>query len=227
MVKNKIINQFKNIFLLMNVNVSKTQIFTNIMFGEINFPKKLTFFKNNKLYGNIVLGEGVSVYNTSIGGNILIEKYASINGPNTSIVSHKNKICIGAYSSIARNVQIQGHNHNYMRATSSSIFKSIFKINDESDIDDKGDIIIGEDVWIGTNCVILSGVKIGRGSIVAAGSVVTKDIEPYSIVGGVPAKFIKSRFSNATINELEESKWWLWETEKVLRNGDFFRIKRE
>lgn len=224
---NKILKHFKNIFILLNINNSKAQIFTNIMFGNITFPNKMTFFKNNKLYGEITLGEGVSLYNIHISGNVSIGKYASINGPSTSIVSHKNKICIGAYSSIARNVQIQGHNHNYKRATSSSIFKGIFKINDDSDIDNKGDVIIGEDVWIGTNSVILSGVRIGRGSIIAAGSVVTKNIEPYSIVGGVPAKLIKSRFSNATINELEESKWWLWDTDEVLKNGDFFRIKRE
>lgn len=227
MLKNNLLKQFENIFILLNINVNLAQIFTNIMYGNIIFPNKLTFLKNNKLYGEITLGEGVSMYNANISGTVSIGKYASINGPNTSVVSHKNKICIGAYSSIARNVQIQGHNHNYMRATSSSIFKSIFKINDDSDIDTKGDIIIGEDVWIGTNSVVLSGVKIGRGSIIAAGSVVTKNVEPYSIVGGVPAKLIKSRFSNTTINELEESKWWLWDADEVLKNDDFFRIKRQ
>lgn len=68
--------------------------------------------------------------------------------------------------------------------------------------------IIGNDVWIGQNAIVLNGVKIGDGAIVAAGAVVTKDVDPYSIVGGVPAKIIKKRFSEHVTIKLLELKWW-------------------
>ncbi len=92
----------------------------------------------------------------------------------------------------------------------------------EEDVEIKGDIIIGEDVWIGSNAVILSGVNIVRGAVIAAGSVVTKDVQPYSIVAGVPAKPIKVRFSETGIRRLEDTKWWLWDKGTILKNKSFF-----
>ena len=108
----------------------------------------------------------------------------------------------------------------------SSIFKTIFNTNDASDYEVKGNITIEDDVWIGTNSVILSGVSIGRGAIVAAGSIVSKNVEPYSIVGGIPAKFIKKRFTDENILELENSKWWEWKIDKILKNKEFFSKER-
>jgi len=96
-----------------------------------------------------------------------------------------------------------------------------------NDIISKGPIILEEDVWIGANVSILSGVTIGRGAIVGAGSVVTKNIEKYSIVAGNPAKIIKKRFSNMTIDILEKSCWWTWSIEKIKENSNFFEILRE
>jgi hypothetical protein len=72
----------------------------------------------------------------------------------------------------------------------------------------KGDITIGNDVWIGLNCTILDGITIGNGAVIAAGSVVTKNVEPYSIVGGNPAKLIKYRFSPELIKRIEDLKFW-------------------
>lgn len=79
----------------------------------------------------------------------------------------------------------------------------------------KGDIVIGNDVWIGSNAKVMSGVHIGDGSIIAANAVVTKDVEPYSVVGGVPAKVIKKRFSDETIEVLEQMQWWDWDYEDI------------
>lgn len=70
------------------------------------------------------------------------------------------------------------------------------------------DVVIGHDVWIGARCTILAGVKIGIGAVIGSGSVVTKDVPPYAIVGGVPAKVIKYRFDDETINRLLKSEWW-------------------
>lgn len=81
--------------------------------------------------------------------------------------------------------------------------------------DKKGDIVIGNDVWIGYEAVIMSGVQIGNGAIIGTRAVVTKDVEPYTIVGGVPAKPIKKRFDDKTIEKLQSLCWWDWNKEQL------------
>ena len=81
--------------------------------------------------------------------------------------------------------------------------------------DNKGDIIIGNDVWIGFEAVIMAGVHIGNGAIVGARAVVTKDVPPYTIVGGTPARTIRRRFDDDTIRRLEALRWWDWPMEKI------------
>jgi Acetyltransferase (isoleucine patch superfamily) len=81
--------------------------------------------------------------------------------------------------------------------------------------DNKGDIVIGNDVWIGYDAVIMAGVHIGDGAIIGTRAVVTKDVEPYSIVGGVPAKEIRKRFAPDVVAKLLELKWWNWSPEKI------------
>jgi serine acetyltransferase len=79
----------------------------------------------------------------------------------------------------------------------------------------KGDIIIGNDVWIGAKATIMSGITIGDGAIVAAGSVVVKDVEPYSMVGGNPAKHLKFRFTEKQIDDLLKISWWNWTEDRI------------
>jgi virginiamycin A acetyltransferase len=79
----------------------------------------------------------------------------------------------------------------------------------------KGDVVIGSDVWVANGATILSGVTVGNGAIIAANSVVTKDVSPYSIVAGNPAKVIRKRFSDDIIEKLENIKWWDWPVEKI------------
>lgn len=83
--------------------------------------------------------------------------------------------------------------------------------------DNKGDIVIGNDVWIGFEAVIMAGVHIGNGAIIGARAVVTRDVPPYTIVGGVPARTIRKRFDDATISRLEGLRWWDWPAEKIRR----------
>lgn len=96
--------------------------------------------------------------------------------------------------------------------------------------DNKGDIVIGNDVWIGYKAIILAGVKIGDGAIIGTGALVTKNIPAYSIVGGIPARVIRKRFSEDIINKLKFLKWWDWPKEKIMRNisaiqsGDINRL---
>jgi len=84
--------------------------------------------------------------------------------------------------------------------------------------DNKGDIVVGNDVWIGYEAVIMQGVHIGDGAIIGTRAVVTKDVLPYTIVGGMPAKPIKKRFDEKTIDKLMAIKWWNWPPEQVKEN---------
>ena len=84
--------------------------------------------------------------------------------------------------------------------------------------DNKGDIVIGNDVWIGYEAVIMAGVHIGDGAIIGTRAVVTKDVPPYTIVGGVPAREIRKRFSPDVIEQLLALKWWDWSMDKIREN---------
>jgi virginiamycin A acetyltransferase len=88
----------------------------------------------------------------------------------------------------------------------------------ELDLPNKGDTVIGNDVWFGHESMVISAVNIGDGAIIAARSVVTKDVPPYTIVGGNPAKIIRKRFSDETISELLKIRWWDWNYEKITHN---------
>ncbi len=112
---------------------------------------------------------------------------------------------IGHFCSIASNVHfICGGDHYLDRALTFPIEKKIFGMDEAKS---KGQIVIDDDVWIGTNVLILSGVHIGKGAVVAAGSVVTKDVPPYAVVGGVPSRLIKYRFSEDIINCLSRTDY--------------------
>lgn len=94
--------------------------------------------------------------------------------------------------------------------------------SEKSMIRNNREIIIGNDVWIGANTIILPGVNIGDGAVIAAGAVVTRDVDCYAIVGGVPAKLIKYRFDMKTIEKLKTIKWWDWTHERIIENIEFF-----
>jgi acetyltransferase-like isoleucine patch superfamily enzyme len=120
---------------------------------------------------------------------------------------------IGRFCSIAANVTIAPGMHDMNRVTTHPAFyfftHSLPKIYVERDMFPVAkNVKIGHDVWIGERVVILDGVNIGNGAVIAAGAVVIKDVEPYSVVGGIPAKHIKYRFDPETIMILQKSEWW-------------------
>lgn len=120
-----------------------------------------------------------------------------------TLVSSNNlsKVKIGNFCSIADGVKFIINNEHYTNHISTYPFKArIYR--EEQEANSKGDIIIDDDVWIGLDAKIMSGIHIGQGAVVAAGAVVTKDVPPYAIVGGVPAKILKYRFSEEIIEEL-------------------------
>lgn len=125
-----------------------------------------------------------------------------------------NNITVGSFCSIAVNVVVDsGFNHN-PKWISTYPFNSNLQYGVPHNVICKGDITIGSDVWIGEDTMIMSGVNIGHGSIVGARSIITKDIEPYSMVVGA-GRFVKKRFSDNQIESLLNIKWWEWEDEKI------------
>lgn len=121
---------------------------------------------------------------------------------------------IGAFTSIAPNVKLSAGNHplTYVSTHPFAYLKEFgfVKTTDTSAILNNEDIHIGHDVWIGESAIILTGVTIGHGAVVAAGAVVTKDVPPYAIIAGVPAKVLRYRFNPATVKKLLASRWWEW-----------------
>ncbi|MDL2218349.1 CatB-related O-acetyltransferase [Christensenellaceae bacterium OttesenSCG-928-M15] len=148
-----------------------------------------------------------------------------------------DKLIIGKFCSIACGAKFiftsANHTLNSLSTYTFPLFYEEWDL-DKKDVttawDNKGDIVIGNDVWIGYEAVILSGVHIGDGAIIGARAVVTKDVPPYTIVGGVPAKEIRTRFDERTVSKLLETKWWDWSFETIqqalplIQSGDFNQL---
>ena len=134
-----------------------------------------------------------------------------------------DKLLIGKFCQIASGVTFIMNGANHLQDSVSTFPFAIFG-EDWKDAmagksyPTKGDTQIGSDVWIGFDATIMPGVKIGDGAIIGSKSVVTKDVEPYSVVGGNPAKLIRKRFSDEKIAELLETKWWDWPVGKISEN---------
>jgi len=134
-----------------------------------------------------------------------------------------DKLVIGKFCMFGHDVIIlSGGEHDLSKVTCYPIRRVFHKMSGNVDSSSKGQITIGNDVWVGAGAIILSGVNIGDGAIVAAGAVVTKDVPAYSIVGGNPAKVIRFRFSEDQIEKLLSIGWWNWSEEKIKKNIDAF-----
>jgi len=138
-----------------------------------------------------------------------------------------DKLIIGKFCAIATGVNfiMNGANHQMDALTTYpfGIFGSGWEVGQPAltDLPIKGNTVIGNDVWIGYQSVVMPGVKIGDGAIIAAKSIVTKDVPPYTIVGGNPAKLIKQRFDDQVVAKLLAIKWWDWSVEKITHNIPF------
>lgn len=153
----------------------------------------------------------------SIGSYTFIGPYVSI-GPNSR--------CIGNFCSIAQGAVIGGNIHPINELSTSAIFYAerwgqvAFTLDDELN---NRPTIIEHDVWIGNNAIIMPGVTLGTGCVVGAGAIVTKDVKPFDIVVGVPAKTLKKRFDNATGEKILESHWWEYEIKEALNYYNQFK----
>ena len=196
---------------------------------------KLKYRKKVRLNGKVQIGlntvfEGQNVINNNSAFSGYMG-WGSYIGCNSSIYGK-----VGRFCSIAGNVRtVLGVHPTSGFVSTHPMFFSTKKQNGKTyvseqkfkeakyaDADQKYRIIIGNDVWIGEAAIIMSGVTVGDGAIIAAGAVVTKDVPPYAIVGGVPAKIIRYRFGQDQIDALLNIKWWDWPQEKIQRLADTF-----
>lgn len=171
------------------------------------------------------------IKNTVRSPNIIIGDYTYYDDPEDSENFERNvlyhfpfigdKLIIGKFCAIARGVKFMMNGANHKLAGISTYPFQIFGNGWErvmprpGDLPYKGDTVIGNDVWIGYDALIMPGVKIGNGAIVSSRSVVVGEVPAYTIVGGNPAKPIKTRFSSKVIEVLEEMAWWDWPVERI------------
>lgn len=181
---------------------------------------QIVYLKNVVKNPNIIVGD-YTIYNDFVNDPRDFEK--------NNVLYHypinKDKLIIGKFCSIACGTKFMFTSGNHsLKSLSTYTFPIFFDEwnldakNITSAWDNKGDIVIGNDVWIGYEAVIMPGVKIGDGAIVGTRAVVTKDVPPYTIVGGVPARPIRKRFDDETIEKLLKIKWWDWDKEKIEKN---------
>lgn len=129
-----------------------------------------------------------------------------------------NNITVGKFCSIANTVEFDGGvQHNTRFVTTYPLWRIGAPENKQGMC--KGDIVVGNDVWIGDGAMIMSGVTIGDGAVVGARAVVTEDVSPYAIVGGVPATFKKWRFPELCIEALLKIRWWDWDEAKIMEKS--------
>lgn len=182
--------------------------------------KETVYLKNVVTDPNIIVGD-FTMYNDFVNDPRQFEK--------NNVLYHypinHDKLKIGKFCSIACGAKFLFNSANHtMKSLSTYPFPIFFEEwgLDVRDItsawDNKGNIVIGNDVWIGYEAVIMAGVTIGDGAIIGTRAVVTKNVPPYTIVGGVPAKEIRKRFSEEMIAHLLNVKWWDWPIEKISQN---------
>ncbi|UII24900.1 CatB-related O-acetyltransferase [Fulvivirga maritima] len=187
---------------------------------DLKFPienyDKLCFLKNIIKNPNIIVGD-YTYY----------DDFENVENFEKNVKYHfdfiGDKLIIGKFCMIASDVKFIMNGANHLTNSLTSYPFAIFGNGWENAMDGKsyptkGDINIGNDVWIGYNATIMGGVNIGDGAIIATNSTVTKDVEPYTIVGGNPAIEIKKRFPEDVITKLLELQWWNWDIEKITKN---------
>jgi virginiamycin A acetyltransferase len=201
-------------FLIRIINIADNSV-------NIHGHQSATISRSCKLKGEIEFEKGARLGNGCyLSGDINIGKRANINR-NVEIIGD---VSIGSYTAVAREVIFHQVNHDTtFPAMNHRFYDQMF--GDVPSVSSDGPINVGHDVWIGTRVIVLSGVNIGDGAVIGAGSVVTSDVEPYSITAGVPAKRIRWRFSRSKRQMLSNLEWWDWSDTKLKENKEFFETE--
>jgi virginiamycin A acetyltransferase len=187
------------------------------------------YLKKNRLHQSVKIAKNVDLSNCTVEENVSFAHHASVNnthiGRFTSIgrfskITHAD---IGSFCAISWDLTINAIQHPLDHITVHAFpYVPQYGLTDQ-----RQDMIkrvkIGHDVWIGANSVIMPGITIGNGAVIAAGAVVTKDVPDYAVVGGVPAKILKYRFDAEIIQVLSETQWWNLEFKIIKENIELFR----
>ena len=182
--------------------------------------KQTVYLKNVITDPSITVGD-YTMYNDFVNDPVGFER--------NNVLYHypinRDRLIIGKFCSIACGAKFLFNSANHTLSSLSTYPFPLFfeewgleKRNVAASWDNKGDIVIGNDVWIGYEAVIMAGVTIGDGAIIGARAVVTKDVPPYTVAGGIPAKPIKKRYPEETIAALSELKWWDWPENRIAQN---------
>jgi acetyltransferase-like isoleucine patch superfamily enzyme len=201
------------------------------------FGERVSFFSGSEVE-NSVIGSDVVVGNDAIVIDSEISNFISINRRNyilrsrigsftyTGIGTSIRSAQVGKFCSLAWDISIGGGNHDFDKVTTSPLWRfhklsgELGKVKGELEkrYDIFGETTIGNDVWIASNVIVLRHVHIGDGAIIGAGAIVTKDVPPYTVVAGVPAKQMKKRFPDHIIEAMLEIKWWDWPVDVIKAN---------
>lgn len=186
----------------------------------------LNWLNNYRVVSNLVtwrakIGKRIIIRaGSEVGPDVIIGDYSYISGPRAYVEAAE----IGKICSIARQttIGVSSHDHQLVTTHPFILEPSYGIIRSRKQETQKARPVIGHDVWIGMNSMVHRGVTIGTGAVIAADAVVTKDVAPYSIVGGNPARHIKFRFSENIVEALLASEWWNWEDEKLMATAEDF-----
>lgn len=208
--------------LIINSQVDDTaQIYYNVKIHDSYIGQKCaigdgSIVRDSVLHGRNNLNRGCHISFSEIGEGTALSRRATLSG-----------VHIGKYGAISWNTNIGGKTHDYETGTimAASWWAKVFELEHVPDNTFNYPSYIGNDVWICSNATILRSANIADGVIVAAGAVVTKDVEPYAIVGGNPARVIKKRYGDKTIEQLLQIKWWDWPWEIIRENTTLIRNK--
>lgn len=196
--------------------------------GEDNYILQ-NEFPTSKIKSTCIIDASCTIKNTELDDYVFLKhhticEFAKV-GLRSSVgfYSVLRSAVIGKYCSISWFTTVGAVNHHFDTVTTHAFpVRGRFGLTDVEGSMPERITTVGNDVWIGCNVVILPGVTIGDGAVIAAGSIVTKDVPPYAIVTGAPAKVLRYRWNEETIERVSSLKWWDWEDEKIKNNLELF-----